>query len=174
MTDFSKIKAITFDVDGVMTGGGLLCFDDGNFLRIFDAKDSFGLRMAQMAGIRLAVITGGTSPSITQRFRKCGVLEEDIYLHSRNNIKDFRAFCAKYGFSPEEVAYVGDDLPDVETILAAGLGVTPSDGVAEARAAADFVSEYPGGKGCIRDLVERILKAQGKWKFNMDAYLKMY
>ena len=174
MTDFSKIKAITFDVDGVMTDGGLLCFDDGNFLRIFDAKDSFGLRMAQMAGIRLAVITGGTSPSITQRFRKCGVLEEDIYLHSRDKIKDFRAFCAKYGFSPEEVAYVGDDLPDVETILAAGLGVTPSDGVAEARAAADFVSEFPGGKGCISDLVERILKAQGKWKFNMDAYLKMY
>ena len=174
MTDFSKIKAITFDVDGVMTDGGLLCFDDGNFLRVFDAKDSFGLRMAQMAGIRLAVITGGTSPSITQRFRKCGVLEEDIYLHSRDKIKEFRAFCAKYGFSPEEVAYVGDDLPDVETIQAAGLGVTPCDGVAEARAAADFVSEFPGGKGCIRDLVERILKSQGKWKFNMDAYLKMY
>ena len=109
-----------------------------------------------------------------QRFRKCGVLEEDIYLHSRDKIKDFRAFCAKYGFSPEEVAYVGDDLPDVETILAAGLGVTPSDGVAEARAAADFVSEFPGGKGCIRDLVERILKAQGKWNLDIAAYVKQY
>ena len=174
MTDFSKIKALTFDVDGVMTDGGLLCFDDGNFLRIFDAKDSFGLRMAQMAGIRLAVITGGTSPSITQRFRKCGVLEEDIYLHSRDKIQDFRAFCAKHGFSPEEVAYVGDDLPDIEVILAAGLGVVPCDAVPEARAAADFVSPYPGGKGCIRDLTERILKAQGKWKFNLDAYVNHY
>ena len=174
MVDFSKIKALTFDVDGVMTDGGLLCFDDGNFLRIFDAKDSFGLRMAQMAGIRLAVITGGTSPSLSQRFRKCGVLEEDIYLHSRDKIQDFHAFCEKYGFAPEEVAYVGDDLPDVETIQAAGLGVTPSDGVPEARAAADFVSDFPGGKGCIRDLVERILKAQGKWKFNIDAYVNQY
>ena len=174
MTDFSKIKAITFDVDGVMTDGGLLCFDDGNFLRVFDAKDSFGLRMAQMAGIKLAVITGGTSPSLSQRFRKCGVLEEDIYLHSRDKIQDFRAFCEKYGFAPEEVAFVGDDLPDVETIQAAGLGVTPADGVPEARAAADFVSDFPGGKGCIRDLVERILKAQGKWNFNIDAYVNQY
>ena len=174
MVDFTKIKALAFDVDGVMTDGGLLCFDDGNFLRIFDAKDSFGLRMAQMAGIKLAVITGGTSPSLSQRFRKCGVLEEDIYLHSRDKIQDFRAFCEKYGFAPEEVAFVGDDLPDVETIQAAGLGVTPSDGVPEARAAADFVSDFPGGKGCIRDLVERILKAQGKWKFNIDAYVNQY
>jgi len=174
MTDFSKIKALTFDVDGVMTDGGLLCFDDGNFLRIFDAKDSFGLRMAQMNGIQLAVITGGTSPSILQRFRKCGVLEENIYLHSRDKIVDFKDFCQKYGFSPEEVAYVGDDIPDVEVIRAAGLGVTPADGVAEAKEAADFVSEFPGGKGCIRDLVERILKAQGKWEFKVDAYLKQY
>lgn len=174
MTDFSQIKAITFDVDGVMTDGGLLCFNDGNFLRVFDAKDSFGLRMAQMAGIKLAVITGGTSPSLTQRFIKCGVEPENIYLHSRQKIVDFHAFCEKYGFSPDEVAYVGDDLPDLETIQAAGLGVSPADGVAEVREAADFVSPFPGGKGCIRDLVERILKAQGKWKLDIDAYLKMY
>ena len=174
MTDFSKIKAIAFDIDGVMTDGGLLCLDDGNFLRVFDAKDSFGLRMAQMAGIKLAVITGGTSPSLTQRFIKCGVEKENIYLHSRDKIKDFRAFCAKYAFDPAEVAYVGDDLPDLEVIQAAGLGVVPCDAVPEARAAADFVSDYPGGKGCIRDLVERILKAQGKWKFNLDTYVNHY
>ena len=174
MTDFSKIKAITFDVDGVITDGGLLCFDDGNFLRVFDAKDSFGLRMAQMNGIKLDVITGGTSPSITQRFRKCGVELENIYLHSRDKILDFNDFCNKYGFAPEEVSYVGDDSPDVEVIRAAGLGVTPADGVAEAKEAADFVSPFPGGKGCIRDLVERVLKAQGKWEFKVDAYLKQY
>ena len=90
MTDFSKIKAITFDIDGVMTDGGLLCLDDGNFLRIFDAKDSFGLRMAQMAGIKLAVITGGTSPSLTQRFIKCGVEKENIYL------RGFGSFIVKH------------------------------------------------------------------------------
>lgn len=174
MTDFSKIKALTFDVDGVMTDGGLLCLDDGNFLRVFDAKDSFGLRMAQMAGIHLAVITGGTSPSIVSRFIKCGVPKDDIYLHSRDKMQDFRFFCEKHGLSPEEVIYVGDDLPDLAVIEAAGIGVTPADGVPEAKAVADFVSEYPGGKGCIRDLTERILKAQGKWQFNMDAYVKQY
>lgn len=174
MTDFSEIKALAFDVDGVMTDGGLLCFDDGNFLRVYDAKDAMGLRMAQMAGIRLAVITGGTSPSIPQRFMKCGVAPEDIYLHSRNKMRDFRAFCAKYGFDARDVAYVGDDLPDVEVIRTAGLGVVPCDAVPEARAAADFVSVFPGGKGCIRDLVERILKAQDKWSFNLDAYVRHY
>ena len=174
MTDFSKIKAITFDVDGVMTDGGLLCFDDGNFLRVFDAKDAFGLRMAQMAGIRLAVITGGTSPSIRQRCLKCGVHEDDIYLHSRDKMKDFRDFCTRHGFAPEEVAYVGDDLPDIAVIRAAGLGVAPADAVPEARAAADFVSHYPGGKGCLRDLSERILKAQDKWHFDLDAYVRQY
>ena len=174
MTDFSKIKAITFDIDGVMTDGGLLCLDDGNFLRIFDAKDSFGLRMAQMNGIKLAVITGGTSPSLTQRFIKCGVERDNIYLHSRDKMKDFRAFCAKYDFKPEEVAYVGDDLPDLAVVRAAGLGVAPADAVAEVREAADFVSSFPGGKGCIRDLVERILKAQGKWNLDLDAYERQY
>ena len=174
MTDFSDIKALAFDVDGVMTDGGLLCLNDGNFLRTFDAKDSFGLRMAQMAGIKLAVITGGTSPSLAQRFTKCGVEPENIYLHSRDKMKDFRAFCAKYGFEASDVAYVGDDLPDVEVIAAAGLGVTPCDGAPEACMAADFVSEFPGGKGCIRDLVERILKAQGKWQLDISAYVRQY
>ena len=174
MTDFSKIKAIAFDIDGVMTNGGLLCLDDGNFLRVFDAKDSFGLRMAQMAGIKLAVITGGTSPSLTQRFIKCGVEKENIYLHSRDKIKDFRAFCAKYAFDPAEVAYVGDDLPDLEVVRAAGLGVAPADAVEEIREAANYVSAFPGGKGCIRDLVERTLKSQGKWHLDMDAYEKQY
>ena len=174
MTDFSKIKALTFDVDGVMTDGGLLCFDDGNFLRVFDAKDSFGLRMAEMAGIKLAVITGGTSPSITQRFRKCGVAPDDIYLHSRDKIQDFRAFCAKYGFSPEEVAFVGDDIPDVPVITAAGLVVAPSDADIEAREAAAYVSPFPCVKGCIRDLAEQVLKAQGKWHLDIEAYCKSY
>lgn len=174
MTDFSEIKALAFDVDGVMTDGGLLCLNDGNFLRTFDAKDSFGLRMAQMAGIKLAVITGGTSPSLTQRFIKCGVEPENIYLHSRDKMKDFRAFCAKYGFAPADVAYVGDDLPDLGVVCAAGLGVAPADAAVEVRAAADFVSAFPGGKGCIRDLVERILKAQGKWELDIDAYVRQY
>lgn len=174
MTDFSEIKALALDVDGVMTDGGLLCLNDGNFLRTFDAKDSFGLRMAQMAGIKLAVITGGTSPSLTQRFIKCGVEPENIYLHSRDKMKDFRAFCAKYGFAPADVAYVGDDLPDLGVVCAAGLGVAPADAAVEVRAAADFVSAFPGGKGCIRDLVERILKAQGKWELDIDAYVRQY
>lgn len=174
MTDLTRIKAITLDVDGVMTDGSLICFDDGNLLRIYNAKDAMGLRMAQMAGLTVAIITGGRSRSIVARFRTCGAKEEDIYLGCRDKMKDFKHFCEKYNFKPEEVAYVGDDIPDVSVIKAAGLGVAPADAVAEAKEAADFVSPFPGGKGCIRDLSERILKAQGKWVFDVESYEKQY
>lgn len=174
MTGFDKIKAITFDIDGVMTDGSLLGFDDGNFIRIYDAKDGFGVRLASMSGIKLAVITGGTSPSIAQRFIKSGVPADDIYLHSRDKIKDFMRFCEKHGLSPEEVAYVGDDIPDIDVIKAAGLGVAPADAVPEVLAVADYVSPFPGGKGCMRDVFEKVLKAQDLWHLDVDTYVKKF
>jgi len=157
-----------------MTDGSLICFDDGNLLRIFNAKDSMGLRLAQLNGIVVGVITGGRSKSITARFLTCGVKEEDVYLGSCNKMTDFKSFCEKYGFSADEVLYVGDDIPDVPVIKAAGIGVAPSDSVAEALAAADYVSPFKGGKGCIREVCEHVLKAQGKWQFDVDRYEDRY
>lgn len=174
MADFSKIKAFAFDIDGVFTDGGVLCDLSGELYRTFDAKDGFAVRMAVMNGFPVAVITGGRSGSIRARFLSCGVQADDVFLGSRNKIEDFELFCSKHGLSPDEVAYVGDDIPDVEVMVRSGLGVCPCDAVPEAREAADFVSDYPGGKGCVRQVIESVMKSRGKWEFDVAHYKKLF
>ena len=174
ITDFSHFKAITFDVDGVMTDGGLLALPDGDLLRIYNAKDTFGIRMALMGGLDVAVITGGCSQALLKRFISCGVKEEYIYMHSRCKVKQFDAFCAATGIKKEDIVYVGDDIPDVDLLKYCGLGIAPADACKEAKEAADIVSDFPGGHGCIRDIVEKILKAQGRWTFDAEEYERKY
>ena len=171
---FRSIKAVAFDIDGVLTDGGILALSDGDLLRIFDAKDSFGVRMAKMNGLHTAIITGGSSESIMKRFSVCGVDKEDIYLHSRIKIRDFNDFCQRHLLKPEDVMYFGDDLPDVAVLKACGIGVVPADAAQEAKDAADFISPFNGGHGCVRNTVELVLKAQGRWHLDDELYNKMY
>ena len=168
--DWSRIRAFAFDVDGVMTDGGIFADNDGNLFRTFNAKDAFGMRMASMNGFHMAVITGGRSHSIVKRMKVCGVEAEDVYLGSRDKMKDFNDFCQRHGVAPEEVMYFGDDLPDIPVIKACGAGVCPSDAVQEAIEVADYVSPYPGGRLCVRDTIEKVMRQQGKWNLDIDAY----
>ncbi len=170
MPDFSKIRAFAFDVDGVFTDGGILCDLAGELYRTFDSKDGFGVRMAVMKGYPCAIITGGRSGSILARFRSCGIQPENVYLGSRDKIVDFNEFCQKYNLSADEVLYVGDDIPDIDVMSACGIGVSPADGVPEAKLAADFISSFPGGRGCVRDVIERVLRSRGDWEFDVSAY----
>lgn len=172
--DLSHIKAFAFDIDGVMTDGGLLCDLTGEIFRIYDAKDGFSVRMATMNGFPVGVITGGRSQSIVARFRTCAIPPEDIYLGSRNKIKDFHDFCNKHNLSPKEVMFFGDDIPDIECIIESGVGVCPSDAAEEVKAAADIVSLHPGGKGCVRAAIEETMKQQGKWNFNVSVYSSLF
>ena len=165
-----KIRAFALDIDGVFTDGSILCTSDGDLLRVYDAKDGFAIRMAVMNGYPVAILTGGSSESIRKRMLASGVRPDDVYLHCRDKMEEFRAFCAKYALTPEEVMYFGDDVPDIELLQAAGCGVCPSDAVEEANAAADIVSTKPGGKGCIREVIENTLKAQGRWVFDTGVY----
>lgn len=169
-----KIKAVAFDVDGVITDGGILAMPDGDLLRVFDAKDSFGIRMAKMNGLHTCIITGGSSESIVKRFSVCGIDQEDIYLHSRIKMDDFNDFCAKHLLKPEEVMYFGDDMPDIPVLKACGIGVVPADGAEEAKAAADYVSPYNGGHGCVRHTIEMVLKSQDRWQLDDQLYKKMF
>lgn len=171
---FKRIKAFAFDVDGVFTDGGILAVQDGELFRVFDAKDSFAVRMAAMHGYPLAIITGGRSESVRKRFKTCGIDAEDVYLGSRAKIDDFRDFCTRYNLKDEEVMYFGDDLPDIPVMTACGCGVCPSDAVDEVKEIADFVSTKPGGKGCVRAVIETVMRHQGTWKLDIDAYKKMF
>ncbi|MCM1177666.1 MAG: hypothetical protein NC308_06405 [Clostridium sp.] len=120
--DWSKIRAFAFDVDGVMTDGGIFADNDGNLFRTFNAKDAFGMRMAAMNGYHMAVITGGRSQSIVKRMKVCGVAAEDVYLGSRDKMKDFNDFCSRHGVEASEVMYFGDDLPDIPVMKACRCG----------------------------------------------------
>lgn len=171
MTDkLKKIKAFAFDIDGVMTDGGIFADLHGELFRTFDSKDGFAVRMAAMHGYHLAVITGGRSESIRQRFRTCGISPEDVYLGSRDKTEDFFDFCKRHSLEPEEVLYMGDDIPDMPVMKLCGCSVCPADAVDEVKDIADYISPKGGGKGCARDAIEKTMKLQGTWVLDVAEY----
>ena len=169
-----KIKAFAFDVDGVLTDGGILGTLDGELYRTYDAKDAFALRMACMNGYILCAITGGKSESIMKRLTTCGFRQEDIYLGSRVKLEDFEDLCRRHGLSAEEVMYFGDDVPDAPVMAACGCGVAPSDAVEDVKKIADHISSRPGGKGCAREMIETVMKLQGTWALDVEDYKKKF
>lgn len=169
-----RIRAFAFDVDGVLTDGGILADLNGELYRTFDSKDGLAIRMAVMKGYHLAIITGGRSESIRMRFRSCGIKPEDVYLGSRVKIDDFNDFCNKHGLQPDEVMYFGDDLPDIPVMTACGCGACPCDAVEDVLEIADLISSRPGGKGCARELLEKVMRIQGKWALDVQAYKRHF
>ncbi len=172
MTDLKDIKAFAFDIDGVFTNGGILCDLNGELYRTFDAKDGFAVRMAFMNGYPMAIVTGARSQTIIERFKTNGIGKENIFLGSRDKVSDLHKFCAAHGIEPKDVLYVGDDLPDLPIFNICGVSVCPCDAVQEVLDAADIVSTKPGGKGCIREILERVMKLQGRWTFDVQQYKK--
>lgn len=168
------IKAFVFDVDGVLTDGGIFANLEGELFRTFDSKDGFAIRMAYMHGYRLGIISGGRSESIRKRFIQCGMKPEDIYLGSRDKIEDFEDFCRKHDLGPEEVMYFGDDLPDIPVMEVCGCGVAPADAVDDVIQAADYVSTRPGGKGCARETIEMVMKLQDTWELDVLEYKRHF
>lgn len=169
-TKLSRIKAFAFDVDGVFTDGSVLATDNGDLLRMHNAKDGFAVRMAVLAGYPVAVITGGVSQSIINRFLQLGLDRRDIYTGSHVKLPDFLDFCKCHNLSPDEVLFMGDDIPDIPVLKECGLPSAPSDAVTEVREVCDYISLYPGGKCCVRDIIEQTLKIHGKWNLSQVAY----
>lgn len=157
-----KIKAFAFDVDGVFTDGSVQVSTTGDLLRTYNAKDGYAIRYASDKGYPIAIITGGASETIKIRFKMLGV--SDVYLGARHKLPCFEEFCTMYDLKPEEVLYLGDDIPDIEIMEQCGLAVCPADAVAEVKAVVAHISTYEGGKGCVRDIVEQVLKVHDKWK----------
>jgi len=174
MVDFSQIRAFAFDVDGVFTNGGVLATETGELYRTFDAKDGFAVRMAVMKGYPVGIITGGKSTSIRERFQTSGVPGDDVFLGARNKVEQLQEFCQKHYLNADQVLFIGDDIPDLDVIIAVGIGMCPADAVPEVKAAADIVSEYNGGHLCVRDAIEKVLKAQGHWEFDTMLYKKLF
>ncbi|MBO4446673.1 MAG: HAD hydrolase family protein [Bacteroidales bacterium] len=165
------IRAIVLDIDGVLTDGRLIPLADGDLLRIVDAKDSLAVRVAVMKGYVVGIISGGDTVALHKRMLSLGISEENLMLGTRGKMAAFRKFCAQNALKPEEVMYIGDDLPDVPVLEACGYGIAPADAAFEAKQAADKVSEFGGGKLCVRTEIEALMRRQGTWEFD---YAKVF
>lgn len=174
--NLKHIRAIAYDLDGVATDGSIIPIGPSpeDLVRIVNAKDSFASRVAAGKGFIMAVISGGKTEALRNRCLHMGIREENLYLGVRGKLAVFEEFCTRNGLQPSEVAYFGDDIPDTQVLRACGFGIVPADAVAEAKAVADYVTVQPGGRGCIREGIELILKAQGKWQFDEDRYDQLY
>jgi 3-deoxy-D-manno-octulosonate 8-phosphate phosphatase (KDO 8-P phosphatase) len=159
--DLTKIKGIVFDVDGVLSPDSVPLRATGEPMRIINTKDGYAMQLAVKQGIILGIISGGESVAVRKRFEGLGF--QYVYMKSRSKTADFQDFLQKTGFQPEEVCYVGDDIPDYEVMKMAGLAACPIDAVPEIQAISHYISPKTGGHGVGRDIIEQLLKAQGKW-----------
>ena len=162
-----KIQLLVFDVDGVLTDGGLYYGPEGEAFKRFNVKDGHALVMARLTGLPSAVLTARTSKIVAIRgeeLKLAAVMQGQKY-----KAPGLQALCTSLGFRPEDCAYMGDDTNDLPPMELAGLTACPADAAIEVRQQADFVSKLPGGHGAVRDFVERVLKAQGRWQQALDA-----
>lgn len=166
--DLKKIKAIAFDVDGVLSKETIVLLADGEPLRTVNIKDGYAIQLAQKMGLKIAIITGGWTEAVRLRYERLGV--EDIYMKCDVKIRTWDSFLEKYGMTDEEVIYVGDDIPDYEIMRRSGCPCCPADACSDIKAISCYVSDRKGGDGCGRDIIEQVLRAQGKWLSDERAF----
>lgn len=159
--DLKKIKAFIFDVDGVLSPDSIPLTLEGEPMRMVNIKDGYAINLATQNGYSVAIITGADTENIRKRFSRLGV--KDIYMKSRVKINDLNDYMQKTGYKPEEIIYAGDDLPDYHVMQTVGLSVAPADAAHEIRSIAKYISHCRGGQGVARDVIEQVMKAQGKW-----------
>lgn len=159
----NQVKTFLFDVDGVFTDGTIIV-SDNEYLRAFNAKDAFALQLAVKKGYRCLVITGGQSPSIKRTLEGLGC--QEVVLKSSNKLVVYEDLKKRYDFQDSEALYVGDDLPDIPVLKQVNVAVCPQDASPDVKLVCDYQSLYVGGKGCVRDIIEQVLRVQGHW--NLD------
>ena len=165
----AKVQLLVLDVDGVLTQGEIVYTDGGAEAKAFDVKDGLGIRVAGDAGLEIALMTGRASPMVQRRARDLRIA------HVLQRVGDkgaaLRKLAEEKGIPVERVAFMGDDLNDLGAMRLAGVSIAPADAVEEIRAAADLVTDAPGGRGAAREAVEAVLRAQGKWESAVSGYL---
>lgn len=159
--DFSRIKLLLLDVDGVMTDGRIIYGNDGGEVKAFDVKDGHGIKLLQRAGIAVGIITGRQSKLVARRAEELGI--ELLYQGVKDKRVPFREILDKLALQPEQIAYVGDDVVDLPILRQVGFAVTVADAVEDVKAYVDMVTERPGGRGAVREVCDFLLKESGLW-----------
>lgn len=156
-----SVHSFVFDVDGVFTNNHILVLEDGKLLRSMNIRDGYALKKAIGAGYRVAVITGGRSAGVVKRFRALGV--EDIYIGRSEKLEAFEELVGLYELDPSGILYMGDDEPDLEVMRRVGVAACPADAIPAVRDYVNYISPLEGGAGCVRDVIEKVLKLNGRW-----------
>ncbi len=165
-----KVKLLIFDVDGVLTDGGIILDGDGDEYKKFDVRDGHGIKLLQRSGVNVAIITGRYSRVVEKRAGELGIME--VYQRCIEKAPAYEALIAKLGLSAEETAYVGDDVVDIPILRRAGLPVAVADAHEEAKRHALMITKAKGGCGAARECAEFIMKAKGLWDGIIDSYRK--
>lgn len=166
--DLKKIKALVFDVDGVLSSSTIVLSSTGEPLRTINIKDGYAIQLAVKRGLHVAIITGGNTEAVRKRYEGLGVT--DLYMGSNIKLMAYDDFRQKYGLNDNEVLYMGDDIPDLEVLSRVGCSCCPADSCPDVKQACLYVSNCNGGYGCGRDVVEQVLRAQDKWLGDKTAF----
>jgi 3-deoxy-D-manno-octulosonate 8-phosphate phosphatase (KDO 8-P phosphatase) len=162
-----KVNTFIFDYDGVLSDGSVILTSNGDALRTANVKDGYAMQLAVKKNYRIAVISGGYSESMKRRFESLKI--EDVFLGVDKKIDVYNQYLVTHNLKNENILFMGDDIPDYEIMQIAGVPTCPSDAVEEIKRIATYISHQAGGHGCVRDIIEQVLKVQGKW-MNDDAY----
>lgn len=165
--NLNQIRALIFDVDGVLSESNVLLLG-GQPVRTANTKDGYALQHAVKMGLQLAIITGGKNETIKERYMALGIT--DIFMGVSVKIDVFEEYLIANQLQPEEVLYMGDDIPDFEVMERCGCPCCPQDAAPEIKAISTYISEYKGGQGCVRDVVEQVLRAKDLWMHNASAF----
>jgi 3-deoxy-D-manno-octulosonate 8-phosphate phosphatase (KDO 8-P phosphatase) len=163
-----NIKLILLDVDGVLTDGSIIFGESNQEIKIFNVKDGLGIKLAQASGIEIGIITGRNSQVTKKRAEELDI--KILYQEQQDKITVYEQIKNDLGLKDERIAYVGDDLSDLKLLHQVGLSLTVNDACDEVKAEVDYVTKRPGGKGAVREVIELILKSQGKWAALIQKY----
>jgi 3-deoxy-D-manno-octulosonate 8-phosphate phosphatase (KDO 8-P phosphatase) len=158
----ARVTTLMFDVDGVMTDGKVLVMDSGEMVRNINSKDGYALHLAVMKKYRIVVISGGNNLAVQKALARTGIT--DVFIRQHDKLACYQEYMTTNGLTNEEVLYMGDDLPDHEVMSRVGVAVCPLDAAVEIKEICQYVSPKKGGEGCVRDIVEQVLRVQGHWE----------
>ena len=163
----NHITTFVFDIDGVLTDSSVHVSQNGEMLRIMNIRDGFAMKAAIESGYKICIISGGSNEGVRIRLQNLGI--KDIHLGSSDKVNTFKEYIKQYNINPEHVLYMGDDIPDYHVMKLVGLPTCPQDAVAEIKAISKYISHINGGKGAVREIIEQVMKVQGKWTTYFDG-----
>ena len=158
----TKVTTLMFDVDGVMTDGKVLVMESGEMVRNMNSKDGYALHLAVQKGYRIVIITGGNNVAVKNALSKTGIT--DIFINQHDKLQCYKDYIYSNNLTDEEILYMGDDLPDWDVMKRVGVAVCPSNSATEIKEICQYISALKGGEGCVRDIIEQVLRVQGNWE----------